>query len=246
MSKLNSPVIWVVILGLFVTGLAGRTMAQGQHYRADKRVVAIDPGHGGDESGAVGPDGADEKTVALNLGKILKAELGRKYRVVLTRTEDSTMDLVSRTATANHHRADLFISIHTGGSFVHSTSGILIYHYQDFSKKSGRMEDGSTDQIQDKHAPVLWVRVQIRHLEKSRILAAAINASLNGSGPADSNRVRGAPLLLLQSADMPAVLIEIGYLTNPADEKKLNDQSYLTELAGKIGKGIDAFFKLEE
>ena len=222
--------------GFFLTGIAGNAIAKQQLFEAYKRVIAIDPGHGGDESGAVGPDSASEKAVVLNLAQILAAELQREYKVVLTRSDDSTLDLDQRTALANHHQADLFISIHTGGSFVHSTSGMSIYHYQDFSETP-------PPQKPDKNAPILWDQAQSRHLAKSRELAGLINTRLGGLEAVEGSRIQGAPLLLLQAANMPAVLIEIGCLTNPAEEKKLSDQHFLADLAREIRRAIDEYFE---
>jgi len=240
--------ILVVVAGFFLAGLAAasQTLAKQPLFEAYKRVIAIDPGHGGDESGARGSNGTTEKAVSLSLARILATELQREYRVVLTRTDDIQLDLDNRAALANHHKADLFISIHTGGSFVHITSGISIYHYQDYTEEPRkRSEDDSKtpSQGQDKSIPILWDQVQNRYLEKSRILARLINTRLNDSSIGKQSSVQGAPLLLLQGANMPAILIEIGYLSNPAEEKQLTDQRFLTDLAQEISRGIDEYFE---
>ena len=243
-------VILVVVAGFFLTGLAAsQTLAKQPLFEAYKRVIAIDPGHGGDESGARGSNGTTEKAVSLSLARILATELQREYRVVLTRTDDIQLDLDDRTALANHNKADLFISIHTGGSFVHSTSGISIYHYQDFTEDPRkRSEDDSKTpgQGQDKNTPILWDQVQNRYLEKSRILARLINIRLKDSSIGKQSSVQGAPMLLLQGANMPAILIEIGYLSNPAEEKQLKDQRFLTGLAQEISRAIDEYFEQEQ
>jgi N-acetylmuramoyl-L-alanine amidase len=246
MSKYFQQLILVVIAGIFLTGLTGEAIAQNHLFEAYKKVITIDPGHGGDEAGARGPDGTAEKAVTLSLAKILAAELEREYRVVLTRTDDSRIDLVNRTATANHHKADLFISIHAGGSFVHGTSGILIYHYQNFSEDSRQQGKHTPFQRQDRNAPILWDRAQSKYLDKSRILAGLINTRLDGLSQVNSSRHQGAPILLLQGATMPAILIEIGYLTNSSEEERLNDQSYLIDLAREIRRGIDEYFEQEK
>jgi len=240
--------ILVVVAGFFLTGLdaASQTLAKQPLFEAYKRVIAIDPGHGGDESGARGSNGTTEKAVSLSLARILATELQREYRVILTRTDDIQLDLDNRAALANHHKADLFISIHTGGSFVHSTSGISIYYYRDYTEDPGkRSEDDSKtpSQGQDKSIPILWDQVQNRYLEKSRILARLINTRLNDASIGKQSSVQGAPLLLLQGANMPAILIEIGYLSNPAEEKQLTDQRFLTDLAQEISRGIDEYFE---
>jgi N-acetylmuramoyl-L-alanine amidase len=224
--------------GFFLTGIAGDAIAKQQLFEAYRRVIVIDPGHGGDEPGAVGPDSASEKAVTLNLAQLLAAELQREYKVALTRSDDSTLDLDQRTALANHHQADLFISIHTGGSFVHHTSGMSIYHYQDFPEAPPPYKP-------DKNTPILWDRAQTRHLAKSRELAGLIGTRLGRLEAVEERRIQGAPLLLLQAANMPAVLIEIGYLTNPAEGKKLSDQRFLTDLAREIRRAIDEYFEQE-
>lgn len=239
-------VILVVIAGFFLTGMANEAIAKRQLFEDYNRVIAIDPGHGGDESGAQGPDGTTEKTVTLSLAQLLTAELQREYKVVLTRTDDSRVDLDKRTALANHHKAELFISIHTGGSFVHSTSGMFIYHYQNFTEDPRKRSDNALIQRQDKNTPILWDHAQDRHLEQSRVLARLINIRLNDSSIDKESSVQGAPLLLLQGANMPAVLIEIGYLTNPAEENQLQDQRFLTNLATEISRAIDEYFAQEQ
>ena len=245
MSKYYQNTILVVITGFLLAFVDGHAIAQKQRLGAYRKLIAIDPGHGGDESGAQGPDGTAEKTVTLSLAKMLAGELRRKYRVVLTRTDDIQMDLVDRTAKANHHRADLFISIHTGGSFVHGTSGILIYHYQDFSEHFRKPQENTSFQRRDRYAPILWDRAQSKYLEKSRILADLIKARIDDLDGISSIRIQGAPLLMLQGANMPAILAEIGYLTNPSDEKRLNDRRHLIFLARKIRQAIDDYFERE-
>jgi len=242
-------VILVVIACFFLTNIANEAVAKQPLFEAFKRVIAIDPGHGGDESGARGANGTTEKAVSLSLARILATALQGEYRVVLTRTDDIQLDIDDRAALANHHKADLFISIHTGGSFVHSTSGISIYHYQDFNadpRKRGEDDSKTPGRGQDNDTPILWVQVQNRYLEKSRILARLINTRLNDSSFGKQSSVRGAPMLLLQGANMPAILIEIGYLSNPAAEKQLKDQRFLTDLAQEISRGIDEYFEQEQ
>ena len=137
------------------------------------------------------------------------------------------MSLDNRTATANNLKADLFISIHTGGSFVHSTSGAIIYHYQSFSEEARRPTSDFSQQAENAAAPSVWDQIQNRYTEKSRILADLINAQLSSTGVVRKSGVAGAPLAVLEGANMPAILIEIGYLTNPAEEKNLRDAAIL-------------------
>jgi len=239
--------ILIVFAVIILSGNASEAVAKQQLFEAYKKVIVLDPGHGGDdEIGARGPEGTLEKTVTLNLARILAVELQRDYKVVLTRTDDYQVSLDNRTATANNLKADLFISIHTGGSLVHSTSGIIIYHYQTFSENARRQTADTSDRAEDTNAPILWDRVQNRYLEKSRNLAMMINARLSTLDAVKESRVAGAPLAVLQGANMPAILIEIGYLTNPGEEKNLCDQRFLTDLALAIRQGIDEYFEKDQ
>lgn len=246
MSTYYQRIILVLIAGFFLTGMANKAFAKKPLFEDYKQVIVIDPGHGGEDSGARGSDGTTEKAITLNLARILATELQREYKVVLTRTDDNQANLEKRTALANHHKADLLISLHTGGSLVHSTSGIFIYHYQDFAGNPPKRYENKLSRDRDKTAPILWDQAQSRHLKKSRVLARLINRRLNNANSDKESRVQGAPLLLLQGANMPAILIEIGYLSNAAEEKQLIDQNYLTDLAQKIRRGIDEYFKQQQ
>jgi len=244
MKKNRSYLVWALMAVIFLTGMAGETFAKKKPLFEDyKRMIAIDPGHGGDDSGATGADGKSEKTIVLRLARILETELKREYRVILTRTDDTRVKLEERTAQANHHKADLLISIHTGGSSAHSTSGFFIYHYQSADEKPAEPGANMPNRSQADNGPILWERVQERYLAKSRNLARLIRTSLTESGVVQESSVQGAPLLVLQGANMPAILIEIGYLTNPTEEEKLSDQRYLINLAKQISRGIDEYFQ---
>ena len=244
--KHNRHAVLVLIAVFFLSGNTPAAAAKQQLFEAYKKVIVLDPGHGGDEIGARGPEGSLEKTVTLNLARILASELQANYRVVLTRTDDNRMNLENRTAVANNLKANLFVSIHTGGSLVHSTSGTIIYYYQPFSEEARRPTAGLSGTADNANAPILWDQIQNRYMEKSQILAGLVNARLNTSGIVKESRVAGAPLAVLEGADMPAILIEIGYLTNPAEEKNLVDQRFLTDLALAIRQAIDEYFEQEQ
>jgi N-acetylmuramoyl-L-alanine amidase len=239
-------VVLAVTAGIFIAGIAENAVAKKQLFGAVQPVVVIDPGHGGKDTGATGPDGSAEKGISLNFARILAAELDRGYKVVLTRTDDSVLHLEKRTALANHHKGDLFISIHTGGSYIHSTSGIRIYYYQDLTEDPLNRSESPPNPAAQPKSPVLWAQAQNRFRENSLSLANNIGRRLGDMYEARDIRILGAPLLVLQGANMPAFLIEIGYLSNPKEEKKLNDQRYLIDLARAIRRGIDEYFEQQE
>ena len=243
-QKYRRPCVALIVSLLFI-GSAMPAIAKQTLFEAFKQIIVIDPGHGGQEFGARGPDGTLEKTVTLELARLLADDLGREYKVVLTRTDDYLVDLVNRTSLANHLNADVFISIHTSASFAHSTAGITLFFYQNFSKSDPGQNQSPSSVGQKHNKPILWKNVQSRYLEKSQTLARAIDFRLKNIN-SNQSRIEGYPLAVLQGAAMPAVLIEVGYLTNPAEEKKLRDDRFMMDLAKQIRKGIEDFFSQEQ
>jgi N-acetylmuramoyl-L-alanine amidase len=208
-----------------------------------KKLIVIDPGHGGYDTGAQGPEGNLEKTATLSFVRMLADELSGKYRLHLTRADDYRLEIPERTAVANHLKADLFISIHTGGSFLHKASGISIFYYNDISDAAGATETESSARTEAGNTKISWNHIQNRHKTTSSVVAQLIRRRLLDTVKPYKIRIYGAPLMVLEGADMPAILIEIGYLTHPAEEKNLQDSKALSELAKSISNGIDDFFK---
>ncbi len=206
-----------------------------------QKVVVIDPGHGGHDRGAKGPERTLEKTVSFNLARIIAVELSNTYKVILTRTDDYGLDLPSRTATANHESADLFISIHTGGSFNHQACGMTLYY---FKEPLGPGLTQTTELLQSLKSgtQIPWDKIQSRHKTTSSVLAKLIRNRIDQQLIFVSSNIQGAPLMVLEGADMPAVVIEIGYITNPSEEKSLRDINVLSKIAKGIHNAIDEFF----
>ena len=208
-----------------------------------KKMIVIDPGHGGYDTGVQGPEGTLEKTTTLSFVRMLADELGGKYRLHLTRADDYRLEISRRTAVANHLKADLFISIHTGGSFLHKTSGISIFYYNEISAPTLTIETESAAQTEAGDTKISWNHIQNRHKTTSSVAAQLIRRRLLDPVRSKKIRIHGASLMVLEGADMPAILIEIGCLTHPAEEKKLQDPEVLSDLAKSISNGIDDFFK---
>ena len=238
--QIKRLVCLALIMALVFLGYPAQAIAKQSLFEAFKPIIVIDPGHGGQDGGARGPDGTLEKTVALELARLIASKLEPEFKVVLTRSDDYGMDLDNRTSMANHLKADVFIGIHTGGSFVHSTTGTSIYYYQRGSRPNPTGEPPPLSADKKRNTPNLWKNVQINYVSKSRALAGTIDYRLKGN-TAVQNRIEGAPLAVLQGAAMPAILIEVGYLTNPSEEKNLGDQNYLMDLAEQIRLGIQDF-----
>ena len=222
--------------------LISGTDAKQALFEAGTAVVVIDPGHGGNDTGAKGPSGIQEKTVTLNLARSIADQLQTGCRVVLTRSDDYRLDISERTAVANQAEADIFISLHTGSSFIGSISGETVYFYQQFLGSALTAESETPQSLMGSNLPVSWDQIQAKYRITSRKLAKLIQFQLNNVRRPPDTKIQGAPLLVLEGADMPAVAIEIGNLSNPNEEKALGDTEFLAVIARAIAKGIDAFF----
>ena len=206
-------------------------------------VVVFDPGHGGSDHGVRGPSGLLEKDVALSLARALAEQLSGRYRIVLTRDDDYGLALNERTSVANHEKAALFVSLHSGGSFRATAGGMAVYFCGETVRTSlpvASLADTST--VRD---PVLWNSVYLRHQTTSQRLARLVAVRLKSLMVGTEVNSQTVPLLVLKGANMPSVLIETGYLTNPVDEKKLSDPDHINSLALAVGQAIDMFFKAE-
>jgi len=211
-------------------------------FNADKKKVVIDPGHGGQDNGSEGPDGTLEKIITLKVARMLAARLDKHYRTVLTRRDDYPVGILDRTSTANHLKADIFISIHTGGSFLHKTDGISIFFFKKTAASAFSPDSGNSKAFEKQTTPLRWDELQRRHTIAGRRLAQSIKTGIQVQKTPFQSKVAGAPLLVLSGADMPAILIEIGYLTNHSEEKALQDPKIVSRLVEGIYQGIVNFF----
>jgi N-acetylmuramoyl-L-alanine amidase len=211
--------------------------------------IVVDAGHGGHDGGTVGPDGLREKDlvldVALKLGKLLEDRLGAE--VVYTRDDDTFVPLETRTAIANKEQADLFISIHANSSRDASARGVETY-YLNFTSSSDALEvaarenavsEKSIHELQD-----LVKKIALKEkIQESREFAADVQKSLytnlSAKSPGLRNRgVKKAPFIVLIGANMPSILAEISFVSNPGDEKKLKTPEYRQRIAESLYKGI--------
>lgn len=216
-------------------------------------VVVIDPGHGGDDRGAVGPTGLAEKDVTLDIARRLKERIQAKMdaEVILTRNSDATMALDDRTAIANHERADLFVCIHANASRRGNARGAETYFlsYQatdDDSRavaalenntlglEAGVQKDGNLEMI-------LWDLAQSAFLKESSVLAEIVQDNLNDALDIANRGIKQAPFKVLMGATMPAVLIEVAFITNPEEEKRLRDAAFKDRLSDAILASIQRF-----
>jgi len=211
--------------------------------------IVVDAGHGGHDSGTLGPGGIEEKDivldVALRLGKLLKQRLGAD--VIYTRDDDTFIPLETRTAIANKAQADLFISVHANSSSDSSARGVETY-YLNFTTSADALEvaarenavsDESIHQLSDL---VKKITLQDK-ISESREFASDVQQSLY-SGLEDGNQglkdrgVKKAPFVVLIGANMPSILAEISFLTNPDDARELRDPEYRERIAESLYRGV--------
>jgi N-acetylmuramoyl-L-alanine amidase len=204
----------LVALAIILSGTSA-ALSQQLFRQNDKGIVVLDPGHGGNDTGAQSSDGIQEKTVTLNLA-----------RMIANKLKD----------------ADLFISLHTGGSFLHSVGGTAIFYFEEHPESAMKEEQPSLNSLTNGDTgPIGWNRIQDRYLTNSKKLAEIMQSQVLKITQDPGIRVKGAPLTVLEGADMPAILVEIGYLTNPNEGKALSDQEFLSLIAEAISKGIRKF-----
>jgi N-acetylmuramoyl-L-alanine amidase len=216
-------------------------------------VVVIDPGHGGDDTGALGPSGLAEKDVTLDVAKRLKARIQSELdsEVILTRDTDRTLALDDRTAIANHNHADLFVSIHANASRRGNARGAETYFlsYQatdDESRAVAAIENntlGLEEGVQKNGnlEMILWDLAQSAFLKESSSLAEMIQENLNDVLDIANRGIKQAPFRVLMGATMPAVLIEVAFITSPEEERRLKDPAFKDKLAGAIFDSVRKF-----
>ena len=192
------------------------------------RTVTIDPGHGGADEGARGVQGLLEKNLTLTVARRVKGLLEGRLglRVLLTRDDDRNVAFDDRAAVANNNKADLFISLHANASLKPGASGasILMAAFPDEARTRQELVPervpvfgGGSRDIE----MVLWNQAQIRYIDQSAVFTRTLQEQFQGRVPLDVRPTGRAPLRVLASANMPAVLVELGYLSNPEQEKQL-------------------------
>ncbi|MEO6120227.1 MAG: N-acetylmuramoyl-L-alanine amidase [Terriglobales bacterium] len=214
--------------------------------------IVVDAGHGGHDTGTIGPKGLMEKDlvldVALRLGKMLESKLGAE--VIYTRTDDTFIPLETRTATANQHQADLFISVHANSSRDSRARGVETYYLNftsdpealEVAARENAVSQNSVFELQD-----LVKKIAMKEkIEESREFAAdvqkALHTGLSTKNSAVRDRgVKKAPFVVLIGANMPSILAEISFVSNPADEKRLKTPQHRQQIADSLFKGISRY-----
>jgi N-acetylmuramoyl-L-alanine amidase len=219
------------------------------------KTIVIDPGHGGLEPGAKGRFGTLEKNISLAISLKLKAIIERNstLRVVLTREEDVDVPLENRAAKANNNKADLFISIHVNSSFLRQARGSETFFLsmeatdEDARKLAylennpPELEKGISSENEDDVKMILWDMAQTAYLNQSSILAESIQNELNTLFLIKNRGIKQAPFKVLCGVACPAILVEVAFISNPDEERKLRTEDFQMRIAQAMFKGLENY-----
>ena len=258
MNKISTPVVCFLI---FVFCLLSVSMAHPFFVEIHTlkhstiKTIIIDPGHGGEDYGAMGPSGIKEKDINLNIAKALEKLIAQRMgaRVILTRRDDKFVPLDERTAIANENNGDMFISIHANASYRKGADGVETYFLSinasdDDAKRVAAFENTissvgreTTNADSDDLKMILMDMVQTEFLNESSHLAEAIQENLCNILKVGNRGIKQAPFIVLAGTAMPAVLVEVGFISNANEEKRLAQKETQEVIAEAIFKGIAGF-----
>lgn len=223
---------------------------------AKSPLVMLDPGHGGKDPGAIGITGTYEKHIALAAAQELRRQLGiaGRYRVELTRDRDIFIPLPERVAIAQRRGAVLFVSMHADALTDHSVRGASVYtladHASDAQTAALAMRENSSDRfagpgfrnVSPDVARILASLVRQETRTGSARMAQSVVGELKQDTRLLTNPARQAGFMVLKAADIPSVLVEMGFMSNREDEAALKQASHRGKVAGAMKRAIDAYF----
>lgn len=219
-------------------------------------VIAIDPGHGGRDSGAIGPNGLEEKNVTLRIARNLYKRLSKikGIKPVLTRTGDYYVGLAERRRIAHEHHADLFISIHADSSPYHTPKGSTVYALSEHGASSVAARilaasENSADKVAGVNLadeqPVVRDTIlklaQRGSIARSMFLARDVMGQINDVVPLHSDEVERAAFVVLKSPDIPSILVETAFISNRHEEKQLGSNNFRSHIAAAIARGVERY-----
>ncbi|OFW82698.1 MAG: hypothetical protein A2018_07665 [Alphaproteobacteria bacterium GWF2_58_20] len=222
-----------------------------------RKVVVLDPGHGGRDPGAIGADGTFEKTITLAVAKSLRTELEKsgKYKVLLTREDDRTLRLSDRVKFARNAKADLFVSLHADSIEAGQASGASFYTLSD------KASDGATARLvarenradiiagldlSEESADVAGILIDLAMREtqnQSHLLSRQVVSAMTSAGiTLLENPQRSAGFAVLKAPDVPSLLVEMGYVSSRKEVALLKNPKHQHRLAGALHNGLDGYF----
>ncbi len=224
-------------------------------------IIALDPGHGGEDPGAIGPGGTREKDVVLKVAHLLRERInaasigGNPMRAYLTRDDDYFVPLGTRVEKARRVQADLFVSIHADAFTTPSANGASVFALSQSGASSSAARWLANKENQSDLVGGLNVRSQDRHVQSALLdmsTTAQINDSLKlgsvllgeigGMAKLHKPRVEQAGFAVLKAPDIPSVLVETAFISNPEEEAKLRSAAYQVQLADALMRGITRYF----
>lgn len=224
-------------------------------------IIALDPGHGGEDPGAIGPAGTREKDVVLKIAHLLRARInassvgGNPMRAYLTRDGDYFVPLGSRVERARRVQADLFVSIHADAFTTPSARGASVFALSQSGASSSAARWLANKENQADLVGGLNVRTQDRHVRSALLdmsttaqikdslrLGSVLLGEIGGMAHLHKPRVEQAGFAVLKAPDIPSVLVETAFISNPGEEAKLRSSAYQTQLADALMRGILQYF----
>ncbi|QAT61004.1 N-acetylmuramoyl-L-alanine amidase [Acidilutibacter cellobiosedens] len=214
-------VFLTILLGLVILIIIKGIPFIDRNFKSSKRVIVVDPGHGGKDPGTIGFSGNYEKEVNLEISKKLKKKLkSNGYKVILTRDSDEYVDNLLRAKTANKKRARVFISIHCNSMENNSSvDGVQVLYYPNRESTIGDLNNNELAQIM-------------------------MNSMVNGTGAKDKGIIERKNLIVLNQTKMPAIIIECGFLSNKNEEKLLLTEDYQNKIVDSIIDGLEEYLSL--
>ena len=222
----------------------------------DAKVIVIDAGHGGNDPGAVGPRGTKEKDITLKIAYELKKLFDRdkNYTVILTRKDDVFIPLAERTNIANEKRANLFISIHCNANINRKVSGFEVYFLSERASDADALAtanlENSAIELEGKPSPklagiqrMLWSMMQNEYLNESSELSSFISAIATGRMRITNRGVKQAGFYVLRGTQMPAVLVEVAFISNYEEEQKLKNGNFQKAAALSVYEGVLRYYE---
>ena len=227
-----------------------------QQKKSINKTIVIDPGHGGEDAGAVGPSRRYEKVINFNVSKNLYSILKQRgYKVYLTRTNDTFIKVMNRTVLANEKNADLFISIHTNSvpkEKANEVTGIETFFLSparnERAKRVAAIENKSDIREMSSSSQSVFLeslnrpRITASHKFAIDVQAGLLQATRSKYKDIKDSGVREGPFWVLVGAQMPSILVELGYISHPEEGRRLYDKDYQQLLANGIANGVDSYF----
>jgi len=244
-------------------GSPGANLTQGPSYLATDRliIVALDPGHGGEDPGAIGPGGTQEKNVVLKLAYLLRDRInaasvkGTPMRAFLTRDADYFVPLHVRVQKARRVQADLFVSLHADAFYTPAPQGASVFALSQGGASSSAArwmaaKENKADLIGGLNVKARGVEVQSTLLDMSTTAQIVDSLKLGGTllgevgrvGKLHKGQVEQASFAVLKAPDIPSVLVEAAFISNPSEERKLNSEEFQNQLADALMRGLLGYF----